>query len=127
MAKQDSAVKSVTAVQAQAFVGPIPPPSVLSEYEDRFPGFGERILALAEREAKHRHDMDETNARIAQEEMRAARIETRRGQVLASLISVCAFATAYLCARCGQPWVGGIIAGTTLASVVWAIVKGRKA
>lgn len=41
----------------QAFSGPIPPPAVLAEYDSRFPGFAERIMSMAEREAATRHEL----------------------------------------------------------------------
>lgn len=118
---------SVSAVKAESFSGPIPPPSILSEYENRFPGFGERILAMAERESAHRHELENANQKVAAEEFRAARSETRIGQILACVICIAAFAAAVLCAWIKQPVPAGIIAGTTLVSIVSTLLnRSRK-
>ena len=39
-----------TEIFSAFFSGPLPPPSLMSAYEDIFPGFAERILAMAEKE-----------------------------------------------------------------------------
>lgn len=126
MAKDQVVKQSISAVKAESFSGPIPPPEALAKYEDKFPGFGERILAMAEREAAHRHDMDIRNADIAAADIRAARDETRRGQWIAFFLTTLAFGTAAFCAVYDQPWVAGIVAGTTLASVVSTIMRRPK-
>ena len=40
------------------FSGPIPPPSVLAEYEKMIPGSADRILTMAERQSDHRQKME---------------------------------------------------------------------
>ena len=107
----------------QAFSGPIPPPAVLAEYDSRFPGFAERIMSMAEREAETRHELEKTNAEIASRDIAAARTETRRGQWMSFAITAMAFAAAIYCAKIDQPWVAGIIAGATLASGVSTIMN----
>ncbi|HYR11584.1 MAG TPA: DUF2335 domain-containing protein [Longimicrobium sp.] len=39
---------------ATAFIGPIPPPQLLLEYEQTLPGLADRLVAIAERESDHR-------------------------------------------------------------------------
>lgn len=41
-----------------SFEGPIPPPSLLREYNAIVPGAAERILALAENEGRHRQSLE---------------------------------------------------------------------
>lgn len=43
-----------TRLQAEFFSGPVPPPSLLARYNDAIPDGAERILAMAERQSKHR-------------------------------------------------------------------------
>ncbi|MGN0846958.1 MAG: DUF2335 domain-containing protein [Kiritimatiellia bacterium] len=114
---------SATQVKAQLFNGPIPPPSVLAEYENNFPGFAERILAMAEREAQTRHELERKNSEVAARDIKDARAETRRGQWMSFFITTGAFASAVYCAVINQPWVAGIIAGATLVSVVSTIMN----
>ncbi|MBI1800726.1 MAG: DUF2335 domain-containing protein, partial [Chloroflexi bacterium] len=47
------------------FSGPIPPPSLLSQYEQAFPGLADRIVKMAEREQTHRHHIEDTRDEAA--------------------------------------------------------------
>lgn len=120
---QQAVVSSSTQVKTQSFSGPIPPPSVLADYEDRFPGFAERILSMAEREAQTRHLLEMKNAEIAETDIKDARMETKRGQWMSFILTAIAFGAAVFCAVINQPWVAGIIAGATLVSVVSTIMN----
>lgn len=42
----------------QEFVGPIPPPSVISGYENVIPGSADRIIRMAEQQSLHRQQME---------------------------------------------------------------------
>lgn len=44
-------------VHAQ-YSGPLPPPSLLADFEKVLPGSAERIFQYSEREQQHRHEMD---------------------------------------------------------------------
>lgn len=43
---------------SSTFEGPIPPPSLLKEYDLILPGAAERIIAMAENEGRHRQDLE---------------------------------------------------------------------
>lgn len=122
MAKQEI-VKKVTAVQTQSYKGPIPQPEMLAQYEQICPGFADRIMSLAEREAASRQMLEKKNLEIAEKDVKDARSETERGQWLSFVITITAFATAVICAYLKQPWVGSIIGGTTLISVISIIMR----
>jgi uncharacterized membrane protein len=49
--------------KTEIFSGPLPPPSLMSAYEDIFPGFAERIMAMAEKEQNNRHAMQAIEVR----------------------------------------------------------------
>lgn len=51
-------VRVVTRVIASEFSGPLPPPDVIRDYEGVMPGFADRIMALTERQAVHRQEME---------------------------------------------------------------------
>lgn len=44
----------------ESFSGPIPKPSMLKEYENVVPGCAERIIRMAEKQAKHRQNLEKT-------------------------------------------------------------------
>ena len=126
MSNKHQVVEKVTAVATSTFRGPLPPPDALQRYEQICPGLADRIVALAEREAANRHKLEQENVRIAENDIVAARGETRHGQNLAFALTIVAFVAAVICAYVGQPWVAGVIAGTTLVSVVSTIMHRNK-
>lgn len=53
---RDLAVQEFEAVR---FVGPLPPPEVLGQYEEVLPGLADRIVAMAESNTAHFRTMDQ--------------------------------------------------------------------
>src|SRR5881397_935561 len=49
---------AITVFKAQGYSGPIPPPEMLARYNDAFPGCAEKIVAMAEGQAKHRQNLE---------------------------------------------------------------------
>lgn len=45
------------------FSGPLPPPEILSRYDQIVPGAAERIIAMAEKQAEHRQRLESTVVR----------------------------------------------------------------
>jgi uncharacterized membrane protein len=52
--------------QVSHFSGPIPPPRILSEYNQVLPGLANRLVTLAEGEAAHRRALQHRRARLAE-------------------------------------------------------------
>lgn len=123
MPDKHTITEKVTTVATSSFRGPLPPPDALARYEQISPGFADRIVALAEREAENRQQLERDNMRIAENDAIASRLETKRGQNLAFGITIVAFVAAVICAYLRQPWVAGVIAGTTLVSVVSTLMR----
>ncbi len=48
----------VAEIRKSEFSGPIPPPSIIKGYEEVLPGAADRILSMAEEQAKHRQAME---------------------------------------------------------------------
>ena len=67
---------------------PWPPPDILAGYGDIIPGGSERILALIEREAAHRQNMDTEELKLTQAQLDAQSNAIRRGQWLGSIASI---------------------------------------
>ncbi len=49
---------SVSKIQQETFMGPIPHPDLLKGYEEILPGAADRILTMAENEEAHRHEIE---------------------------------------------------------------------
>jgi uncharacterized membrane protein len=77
--------KSITAAkfQAEFFSGPIPPPSYLARYNEVVPQGADRILAMAERQSKHRE--------LLEAQVVAGNLSSqKRGSVFAFIIALVA-------------------------------------
>jgi uncharacterized membrane protein len=70
-------------VTAAKFSGPLPPPTILEAYNQIIPNGAERIMAMAERNQSHRHDIEN---RVVNGNLRAQ----PRGQWFAFTISLVA-------------------------------------
>lgn len=77
------------------YQGPLPPPAMLRGYEEVVPGSGERIIAMAERQAAHRQNIES------------------RGQLFGFSLAASAIAGGFLAAAFGLPLVG--VSGVILA------------
>lgn len=116
----------------QHFQGPIPPPEILSGYNNVVTGAAERIIKLAELEVAHRHQQEtaatqaniEAQRRqldIAQQQVRSVYTSDKIGQALGFTVSVlCLGASVYLGVN-GQPWLGGVLASLPLAGIIRAL------
>jgi uncharacterized membrane protein len=110
--------KQVEQYEQATFSGPMPPPALLEGYELLIPGAAERILLLAEIDAKHQQTME-----LAA--LNAAVNEVRRGQVFGFTIGLTALAAAMLALYLGSPTVAGIIGGATVVGLVSVFIVGR--
>lgn len=79
----------------QQFRGPLPPPAVLRGYDEVVPGGAERILAMAERQAAHRQNIES------------------RGQLFGFSLAASAIGGAFLAVAAGVPLAG--VAGVIVA------------
>ncbi|HEX2211436.1 MAG TPA: DUF2335 domain-containing protein [Longimicrobium sp.] len=52
--------------RATAFIGPIPPPEVMAEYERTLPGLADRLVVVAERESEHRRALQARAMRLSE-------------------------------------------------------------
>jgi uncharacterized membrane protein len=110
---------------SSAFVGPLPPPQILSQYEQLCPGSAQRLIELVHIEGKHRREMDSRTLDAQIEEMRKQFWEARIGQICALTTTlVFVFVGAYVITR-GYAWSGTILGGLGLGGVVSAFIMGR--
>ena len=86
-------IRQAVRSELRLFAGPLPPPDLLKEYNEAFPGCAERIVAMAEKEQQHRHETSkqETSAEI---------LLARRGQLIgAALAAIVLLGGIYLVAN----------------------------
>lgn len=110
--------KTVAQFQQSTFSGPMPPPAVLEGYERLVHGAAERILVMAESDAKHQQEIEFAA-------LRAAEAEIKRGQFFAFIIGLTALGASMGALAMGYPTVAGIIGGTTVVGLVSVFIVGR--
>ncbi|HUT36699.1 MAG TPA: DUF2335 domain-containing protein [Planctomycetota bacterium] len=114
-------------MQFFASAGPLPPPQILQAYNAIIPGAAKEMHDLVI--AKARHDMEmERNAMGAQaQDQQAARAQFKRGQYLTFLLALAVIGWGGTCVLKSHDWAGATIIVGTLAGLVLAFLRGRKA
>lgn len=108
-----------TIIHQQQFSGPLPPPSVLSGYESAGEGFANRVIALAEKQQAHRHQLEDKS-------VEAAINAEKRGQHYALIVSVLIILGSLYLIATGKEISGTILAGGTLTGLAYIFITGRK-
>ncbi len=110
-------MRSVTLTKTHS--GPIPRPEDVAEYNRHIPDGANRIMQMAEEQAKHRMEME----RIIVTNQQA---QSGRGQVFGLIIGLFGIGAGGTVAVLGHDVVGAAIAGTTVVSLVYAFITGRR-
>ena len=97
------------------FVGPLPPPHILENYENIKQGFAERIFSMAEKEQYHRHER--RKARAAAE---------ARGQYFAFSICLLAIVGGMVLVWFDHDVPGTILGGSTIGWLAYVFITGSR-
>ena len=103
--------------------GPLPPPSILGEYEAALPGSADRILAMAESEQKNRHENAERTAITIQRSLEQKNKNVSRGALYGLIIVLAAIGGGVFLAYSGKPIYGSILALVPITGLVVGTVK----
>ena len=114
-------LKKLLLAVSQEFAGPIPPPSMMKQYEETLPGSADRILKMAENQSEHRQSLEKKKSSFSNREVHI-------GQVLGFFIGVIAIVTGGYVALSGAQIPGGFIgtAGVVGLVAVFVIGSNRK-
>lgn len=104
---------------AEIFSGPLPHPSLLSQYNQVVPGSAERIIAMAESQSKHRQQLEN---KVLDSDIRNGRLGLHYGLI----ISLVAVIGGTICITSGYEVGGSIIGGTGLTGLVGVFVYGSR-
>lgn len=99
--------------------GPIPCPGDIAEYNKHIPNGADRIMKMAEDQSRHRMEMEKL---VISSQQR----QGERGQIFGLFIGVVGLSIGAFVSIKGHDWVGGGIAGTTVISLVYAFVTGKR-
>ena len=92
--------RTTSALRAYSFSGPLPPPELLAKYNEVIPNGAERIMAMAEVQARHRQGLESTvvNGNVGSE---------RRGQWMGLAICLVIVCGGMFLAHEGRQALGG--------------------
>jgi uncharacterized membrane protein len=107
-------------VMAESYSGPVPHPRHLKEYEDVFPGCGERLIGMAETALDRDQDRRDRHMEL---DFQDRRLGMKLGYAaLATLIIAGVVLT-----LAGYEKIGGsLLAASLISTVVGAFINGRK-
>ena len=123
-----SGTKEAHIAVMSSFMGPVPPPSMMEDYNEIVPNGAERIMAMAESRlvmADKKLDMDKARQDAAIADRQEARRAERRGQNYSLIFLLGVLAVSIVGILAGQPILGSSVTILCLASVVYAFVRGR--
>ena len=107
-----------TIVRAE-WSGPLPPPSVLREFDLLVPNGAQRIFDQFEREATHRRELENKQLHFT---IRNSLI----GQLLAGIYAVCAFGVTGYAIYAHADWLAAILGGGTIVGGIVAFLRQKE-
>lgn len=116
----------ITGISFQAtYIGPLPHPALLQQYEQILPGISERILKMTEEQGNHRREMEKALLNGQIEDTKTKRKEILRGQIFGLVIGLTGLSISAYVTLKGYPSYGIAVGGTTLVAIVSVFVLGR--
>lgn len=120
--KQKEASKIITSIsvkEASSFSGPLPPPSILSGYNEVIENGAERLMKMAESQSAHRMELEK---HAIGEELK----QSKNGQVFGFILAMVGMGIALTLALYGHDTVAGIFGTTTIVGLVTVFVIGKR-
>ena len=105
--------------------GPLPPPSILSGYEDLYPGAAKLVIHRMIDEGDTRRKIERTKVAATVRDMRMSRAERRLGQHYAFIIGMFVVAVGGACILANHGIAGGTLSVGGVVSLVTVFVTGK--
>jgi len=110
--------------------GPIPSPSDLEHFKKLVPNAPERILCMAEEEARVRRDQfqrdHDSENRVKETDIKMYHAGVMRGQIFAALVLLAIVSAIIVCAIYGHGGAAAAVAGMGAAGIVSNFIVKRK-
>jgi len=112
-------VVRAVSIRQSSHQGILPRPEDMERYNAIIPNGAERLMKMAENQSDHRMVMEK-------DYMNANNSDSKRGQIFGFFLAlVCICAAVYLGMN-NQPWLGGILGGSTILGLVIVFVLGQQ-
>ncbi|MGK7958482.1 MAG: DUF2335 domain-containing protein [Crocosphaera sp.] len=112
-------IKAIIRGKTTTFVGPIPPPEIIAEYETILPGSADRILSMTEKQVEHRMKLE---SKIVTTDG----IRSYLGLGAGFIIAIVGLSGSIYLGINGKNWASGIMSAGTLTGLVTVFVTGEK-
>jgi len=99
--------------------GPLPPPELMAEYDQLLPGSADRIITMAENQARHRHALEKMS-------IEAGIGDSKKGLWFGFLIGLAAIAGGVICVLFDHPVSGTALGMGSITSLVGVFVYGSR-
>ena len=115
--KEASSVKTQVSVSEYMHRGPIPDPMTLKGYDDICPGAADRIIVMAENQAKHRQEMEKTV-------IKSRSGDSKLGIICGFIIALTTIVSGTFIVYNGYVWSGAILGSVGPVGIVSAFIYG---
>jgi len=119
IAKQPQNGNMQAVVYSETTAGPLPSAQQLEQYELIIPGAADRIITMAENQAKHRQELE----RIVVE---AGARDSKMGVIFAFSIGIVTILSGVAVAIAGHEWPGVLLGTTGLGGLVSTFIYGTR-
>lgn len=103
---------------AAFFAGPVPPPSIMEEYERIVPGSAITMLSWADEEKKHRHSLQ-------RKDLDAHVFQIRYGMIFGLIVAILGLSGSIALGFYDHDEVAKLLGGFTLFAMVTVFVTGK--
>jgi len=118
--------KSNSTLVAHSFQGPLPPPSLLADYDAIVPGLAAQIVEWTTSQTEHRQQIEKRAISIDEKLSTAYVIETLLGQFFAFVLTLGILAATVYLAMHGQPAAAAALGTIGVGGIITAFIVGRK-
>lgn len=118
--------KKQTSVVATAFQGPLPPPSLLLEYDAVVPGLAQEIVQWTTSQTAHRQGIEHRAMAIDEKMSTWYVVEVLLGQLFALIIALTVIAAVVFLALKGAEIAAGALGTVGFGGIIAAFITGRR-
>jgi uncharacterized membrane protein len=110
----------VVRIDSMLFSGPLPPPTILQQYEDVVPGAAKIIIEMAQKQSDHRQFLEKN---VITSDIKKSYI----GQIFAFILGLFGLAMGTVLIYAGKSVAGTALSGGTLLALVGVFIYGSSA
>lgn len=118
--KKGQLLRAFSVLQSSSHSGPLPSPDDLKKYDIIIPNGADRIMVMAERQNQHRIDIEKAV-------VKSNNAQSSTGQWMGFILGLVCISASVFLGIYDQPWLGGILGGSTIIGLVTVFVLGKKA